>query len=105
LKYNHAAFILQTAKNKKYKNTDGVKDERKEKKDVVLTRNKGKSDMKVLLLNGSPHEKGCVYTALSEVEKTLKSAGLDTEIFWIGNKPVADCIACGKCHEQKECCF
>ena len=27
--------------------------------------------MKVLLVNGGPHEKGCTYTALSEVSKTL----------------------------------
>ena len=27
--------------------------------------------MKVLLVNGSPHEKGCTYTALEEVAKTL----------------------------------
>ena len=28
--------------------------------------------MKVLLVNGSPHKEGCTYTALKEVEKTLK---------------------------------
>ena len=28
--------------------------------------------MKVLLINGSPREKGCTYTALAEVEKTLQ---------------------------------
>lgn len=27
--------------------------------------------MKVILINGSPHEKGCTYTALSEVAKVL----------------------------------
>ena len=40
--------------------------------------------MKVLLVNGSPHEKGCTYTALTEVAKTLKEEGIDTEIFWVG---------------------
>ena len=29
-------------------------------------------DMKVLLLNGSPHEKGCTYTALCEVAGGLE---------------------------------
>ena len=29
--------------------------------------------MKVLLVNGSPHEKGCDYTALEEVAKTLNA--------------------------------
>ena len=42
--------------------------------------------MKVLLVNGSPHEKGCTYTALTEVCKTLNEEGIDTEIFWIGIK-------------------
>ena len=39
--------------------------------------------MKVLLVNGSPHKKGCTYTALTEVEKTLNEEGIDTEIFWM----------------------
>ena len=30
---------------------------------------KGVIEMKVLLVNGSPHKKGCTYTALSEVGK------------------------------------
>ena len=28
--------------------------------------------MKVLLVNGSPNQKGCTYTALEEVAKTLE---------------------------------
>lgn len=28
--------------------------------------------MKVILINGSPNAKGCTYTALEEVSKTLK---------------------------------
>ena len=36
--------------------------------------------MKVLLINGSPHEKGCTCTGLCEVEKTLNANGIDTEI-------------------------
>lgn len=45
--------------------------------------------MKVILVNGSPHKKGCTYTALAEVAKILKKEGVDTEIFWIGIKPLA----------------
>ena len=40
--------------------------------------------MKVLLINGSPNEHGCTYTALREVEKTLRVEGIDTELFHIG---------------------
>lgn len=36
--------------------------------------------MKVILLNGSRREQGCTYTALSEVAKTLKENGVDSEI-------------------------
>ena len=51
--------------------------------------------MKVILVNGSPHEHGCTYTALREAEKALNADGIDTEIFWLGKKPVSGCIACG----------
>lgn len=52
---------------------------------------------KVLLLNGSPHRNGCVFTALSEVGKALNAAGVETEFFHIGTKPVRGCIACWQC--------
>jgi multimeric flavodoxin WrbA len=61
--------------------------------------------MKVILVNGSPHEKGCTFTALSEVAKTLNEEGIDTEIFWIGLRPLSGCIACGKCSDDKKCVF
>lgn len=50
--------------------------------------------MKVLLINGSPHEKGCTYTALGEVADTLNVNGIETEFFWIRNKALNGCIAC-----------
>ena len=61
--------------------------------------------MKVLLVNGSPHKEGCVYTALSEVAKELNNEGIETEIFWIGIKPISGCIACHKCSELGKCVF
>ena len=61
--------------------------------------------MKVLLVNGGPHKEGCTYTALAEVAKTLNEEGIETEIFWIGNKPVGGCIACKKCKELGMCVF
>lgn len=61
--------------------------------------------MKVLLFNGGPHEKGCTYTALSELSKTLNGEGIETEIIWIGNKPLGGCIACGKCVGTGLCAF
>lgn len=52
---------------------------------------------KVLLINGSPREKGNTYLALDEVAKTLGKQGIETEIAWIGKKPVRSCVACYGC--------
>ena len=61
--------------------------------------------MKVLLFNGSPHKNGCTYTALTEVSKALNENDIETEIFWVGTKPVLSCMACGKCAELGKCTF
>lgn len=61
--------------------------------------------MKVLMLNGSSNLKGCTYTALEEVGKTLNSYGIDYEIFQIDAAPIRDCIGCGKCKETGKCIF
>lgn len=61
--------------------------------------------MKVLLVNGSSHKEGCTYTALTEVEKSLNKEGIETDIFWIGNKPISGCIACKACVKLKKCVF
>lgn len=61
--------------------------------------------MKVILVNGGPHKEGCTYTALSEVAKTLNEEGIETEIFWVGNKPIAGCIACKSCAKTGKCVF
>ena len=57
--------------------------------------------MKVLLVNGSPHKDGATNLALEEVSKTLNKNGIETEIFWIGNKPISGCIGCGACFKTK----
>ena len=59
--------------------------------------------MKVLLINGSPNEEGCTYTALTEVERTLNKNGIETELLWLGNAPVANCVDCGFCRQQGRC--
>lgn len=61
--------------------------------------------MKVLCLNGSPREHSCTYTALREVADTLEKNGIETEFAWVGNQPVAGCIACGKCAGKGRCIF
>lgn len=59
--------------------------------------------MKVLLFNGSPHKEGCTYTALKEIEKTLKEEGIDSEIYQIGTEPVSACRACYACAKLGKC--
>ena len=59
--------------------------------------------MKVLLLNGSPHEKGCTYTALSEVAAALESDGVTAEILWVGASPTMGCMGCGGCRKIGYC--
>lgn len=60
---------------------------------------------KVLLINGSPHPHGCTFTALSEIAGTLEKNGIETRMLQIGTKPVAGCIACGRCSETGHCIF
>lgn len=59
--------------------------------------------MKVLLVNGGPHEKGCTNRALEEIAAVLENEGIETEIFWLGLKPVSGCIACGGCGKGGGC--
>ncbi len=61
--------------------------------------------MKVLLINGSPHAQGCVYTALTELAGALEKNEVETQLFQLGVKPVRGCIACGKCKQTGRCIF
>ncbi len=59
--------------------------------------------MKVILVNGSPHEKNTTYQALCEVEKALNANGIETEIFWLGTKAISGCLGCAGCKDTKRC--
>ena len=61
--------------------------------------------MKVLLINGSSRPNGCTSVALKAVAEALEEEGIDTETVFIGNKPMTDCIACGRCREKGKCVF
>lgn len=61
--------------------------------------------MKVLLVNGSPHQHGCTDAALNEITNTLNAEGIETESFWIGNKPLSGCIGCRGCAKAGCCVF
>ncbi len=59
--------------------------------------------MKVVLVNGSPHEHGCTATGLQEIATQLKKRGIDSELFWIRNEAIAGCIGCNVCRKSGEC--
>ncbi len=61
--------------------------------------------MKVILLNGSAHLKGCTFRALQEVEKSLNDEGIETEIIFIGNSDNRGCISCNSCQKNGKCVF
>lgn len=61
--------------------------------------------MKVLMLNGSPHENGCTNAALEVIAAELKAQGVESEIVWLGNGAVRGCIGCGGCKNRGKCVF
>ena len=61
--------------------------------------------MNVLMINTSPHEKGCTYTALEEVGAELAKQGIEYEILWIGKDAMHGCVACGYCNKTGKCVY
>ncbi|MEG1825349.1 MAG: flavodoxin family protein [Cloacibacillus sp.] len=61
--------------------------------------------MKVVMINGSPNEHGCTFTALSEAAAQLARHDIGAEMVWLGKHPIAGCIACMKCMETGRCVF
>ena len=61
--------------------------------------------MKVMLLNGSSYPDGCTALALRQAAKAIEEEGIETETIFLGNAPMADCIACGHCRKTGQCVF
>ncbi|MDR1713317.1 MAG: flavodoxin family protein [Coriobacteriales bacterium] len=61
--------------------------------------------MKALLINGSPNERRCTFTALEQVAKGLEENGVEAEIRWLGREAVRPCLGCGACGETQRCVF
>lgn len=59
--------------------------------------------MKVLLINGSPREKGNTALALREMEKEFSLCGIEAQIVHVGNKAIRGCLACGGCYATGRC--
>ena len=60
---------------------------------------------KVLILNGSPHAKGCTARALEEMIRTLHEEGVETELLHVGKEDVRGCMACNFCVKNGRCVF
>jgi len=62
-------------------------------------------NLKVLMLNGSPHANGNTAVALREMEEIFKASGVEVETVLIGNQAVRGCTACGVCYKLGKCVF
>lgn len=57
--------------------------------------------MKVIAINGSPHEKGGTYFCLKTVCDVLQRQDIQTEILHIGKERFSGCTGCGGCFAKK----
>lgn len=57
--------------------------------------------MKVILLNGSPHEKGSTAAMLKKLKEQLQKENIDSEILQIEDKNVRGCNGCGGCENGR----
>ena len=57
------------------------------------------------MINGSPNEFGCTYTALNEVAGALERNGIGTEIYYLGKPAIHGCTGCGACSKLGKCVY
>jgi multimeric flavodoxin WrbA len=62
-------------------------------------------NMKVMLVNCSPHKAGTTARALDEVAAQLEKNGIEVGRFWVGASPIAGCIGCAKCADRAGKCI
>ncbi len=61
--------------------------------------------MKVLLLNGSPRERGNTSIALDEMVKIFEQNGIETEKLCVGKENIPGCKACLGCRKLGKCVY
>ena len=59
--------------------------------------------MKVLLINGSPKEKGNTAFALEQMADVFADQGIETEMIHVGNQLIKGCQGCGGCYKIGKC--
>ena len=60
-------------------------------------------NMKVLIINGSPHKAGTTAAALAELKRTLEIEGAECEIMQVGHLALRGCNACLGCRKTGKC--
>jgi multimeric flavodoxin WrbA len=69
---------------------------------IVVKNKKGVSEMKALIINGSPHKNGTTKRALEEVKKVLAEEGFECTVYDI-EPGITGCLACGYCKREGKC--
>jgi multimeric flavodoxin WrbA len=61
--------------------------------------------MKVLVINGSPHEHGTTMAALDQMIGVFREEGVEVEYLQIGQEAIRGCTACGACRKLGKCMY
>ncbi len=61
--------------------------------------------LNVLIINGSPHEKGTTANVLEEMIGVFEKEGVECSTFTVGAKSIRGCIGCAKCKKLGKCVF
>lgn len=59
--------------------------------------------MKVMMINGSPHQDGCTNRALSEMKSVFEQNNIKAEIYWLGRRAIPGCQGCWSCGKLGKC--
>jgi multimeric flavodoxin WrbA len=68
----------------------------------IIINGGGKSNMKVVGINGSPRKGGNTSILIQTVLDELENQGIETEFVQLGGKKIRGCMACMKCWENKD---
>ena len=79
----------------------------REKKTTFITSEKAimEKKFKVLIINGSPREKGNIALALNEMKQVFDGLGVEYDYYQLGKMDIRGCIACETCRGTGKCVF
>ncbi len=69
----------------------------------ALKKKEVESMARIILLNGSPHPKGCTAVALDEMIKVFEKEGMECELIHVGDKDIRGCVGCRYCERNGWC--